>query len=353
VAVTLAWTPVLAAPAIASAQQLGSRVLRQGMSGSDVRTLQTDLTKVGFATSAVGTFGPSTEASVKRFERAYGLKRTGIVDAAFITQLLAVLAAPDGSGGAGVGARSTPRPSSKKNTDTVTPDPNVPVIPHDGGSQHLGERVLRRGMQGHDVRVLQDYLTIAGYATPITGSFGPITAGNVAKFESANSFKGTGVVSYAVAYQLRVVVAQQDAGGPPATATLNADGTATAPASAPAAIKAVIAAANQIAFKPYIFGGGHGSWNDSGYDCSGSTSYALHGAGLISAPEDSTGFESYGSPGSGRWITLYANSGHVYMQIAGLWFDTAAQSRSNGNDRWSASRASSSGGFVVRHPAGL
>jgi peptidoglycan hydrolase-like protein with peptidoglycan-binding domain len=323
------------------------------MSGSDVRTLQTDLTKVGFATPAVGTFGPDTVASVKRFERAYGLKADGIVSAAVVAELRAVLAAPAGSGGVGVGLSPAKHKSSKSNVASSTTDPNIPVVPHDGGTQHLGERVLRRGMQGHDVRVLQDYLTIAGYSTPITGSFGPITAGNVAKFESANGFNGTGVVSYAVAYQLRVVVAQQDAGGAPATATLNADGTVTAPASAPAAIKAVIAAANTIAFKPYIYGGGHGSWNDSGYDCSGSTSYALHGAGLISAPEDSTEFESYGSPGAGRWITLYANSGHVYMQVAGLWFDTAAQSRSNGNDRWSVSRASSAGGFIVRHPAGL
>jgi len=119
------------------------------------------------------------------------------------------------------------------------------------------------------------------------------------------------------------------------------------------AVKEVIAAANAIATLPYIYGGGHATWNDTGYDCSGSTSFALHGAGLISAPEDSGELESYGQPGAGSWITLYANGGHVYMNIAGLWFDTAAQSSSNGNDRWSTTRISSASGFVVRHPLGF
>jgi hypothetical protein len=114
----------------------------------------------------------------------------------------------------------------------------------------------------------------------------------------------------------------------------------------------VIAAANQIAFKPYIYGGGHGRWIDSGYDCSGSVSYALHGAGLISAPEASGELESYGAAGPGQWITIWANAGHTYMRIAGLYFDTAAQSRTNNNDRWSARRISPVSGYVVRHPSG-
>jgi hypothetical protein len=118
-------------------------------------------------------------------------------------------------------------------------------------------------------------------------------------------------------------------------------------------VKEVIAAANQIATLPYIYGGGHAQWNDTGYDCSGSTSFALHGAGLINAPQDSGELESYGQPGPGVWITLWANAGHVYMNIAGLWFDTAAQSSSNGQDRWSTTRISSASGFVERHPGGL
>ena len=147
--------------------------------------------------------------------------------------------------------------------------------------------------------------------------------------------------------------ASVSAGGPPppvGKAHLNSDGTASAPSDAPAVVKAVIAAANRIAHKPYIYGGGHGGWNDRGYDCSGSVSYALHGGGLLSSPEDSTGLESYGSAGRGRWITIWANSGHVYMYVAGLRFDTSAQGEAG--SRWS-DHGRSNAGFVERHPRGL
>jgi hypothetical protein len=112
----------------------------------------------------------------------------------------------------------------------------------------------------------------------------------------------------------------------------------------------VIAAGEEIATRPYVYGGGHGSFQSAGYDCSGSVSYALHGGGLLSSPMDSTGFESYGEPGPGRHITIYANSGHVYMVVDGRRFDTVAQQE--GGSRWSGS-ATSSSGYVVRHPAGL
>ncbi len=86
----------------------------------------------------------------------------------------------------------------------------------------------------------------------------------------------------------------------------------------------MIAAGNAIATLPYIWGGGHGSFQASGYDCSGSVSYALAAAGLLSSPLDSTGFESWGDPGPGRWITIYANADHAWMQVAGWRFDTVA-----------------------------
>ena len=112
----------------------------------------------------------------------------------------------------------------------------------------------------------------------------------------------------------------------------------------------VIAAANAIASKPYRYGGGHGSFTDSGYDCSGSVSYALHGGGLLSGPLDSSGFMSYGRPGPGRHITIYASPGHAYMTIDGRRFDTSA--RWETGSRWSSTQRSSAG-YVVRHPAGL
>jgi hypothetical protein len=111
-----------------------------------------------------------------------------------------------------------------------------------------------------------------------------------------------------------------------------------------------IAAANRITRKPYRYGGGHGSFSDSGYDCSGAVSYALHGAGLLRTPHDSTGFESYGRSGPGAWITVYANSGHAYAVIAGLRFDTSG--RGENGPRWRPEPRSGRG-YVVRHPAGL
>jgi cell wall-associated NlpC family hydrolase len=128
------------------------------------------------------------------------------------------------------------------------------------------------------------------------------------------------------------------------------NGVAYAPSYAPIQVKKAIWAGNQIRKKPYIYGGGHGQWNDAGYDCSGSVSYALHGGGLLSSPEDSTGFESYGEAGPGKYITIYANSGHVFMVVDGKRFDTVAQSE--GGSRWSDSMTSTAG-YVVRHPAGL
>ncbi len=131
---------------------------------------------------------------------------------------------------------------------------------------------------------------------------------------------------------------------------INTGGMVQPPPGAPAAVAQVIAAGNAIATLPYVWGGGHGSFQASGYDCSGSVSYALAAAGLLSSPLDSTGFESWGAPGPGRWITVYANAGHAWMQVAGWRFDTVALA--SGGTRWSQGGGEFSG-FVVRHPPGL
>jgi cell wall-associated NlpC family hydrolase len=137
--------------------------------------------------------------------------------------------------------------------------------------------------------------------------------------------------------------------GPPSAATLYR-GRAIAPADAPAAVKRVIAAANRIRTKPYVWGGGHGRWWDGGYDCSGAVSYALHGGELIDSPLPSGPMERWGSPGPGRWITVYANAGHAYAVIAGLRWDTSGNTHGTG-PRWHPDMASSAG-FVARHPPG-
>ena len=137
---------------------------------------------------------------------------------------------------------------------------------------------------------------------------------------------------------------------PGAKATVGRDGLAVAPADAPPVIKEIIAAGNRIATMPYRYGGGHGKWEDTGYDCSGSVSYALHGAGLLEQSMPSGGFTDWGDAGPGQWVTIYANGGHMYMVVAGLRFDTSG--RSKAGTRWQADMRSA-GGYSVRHPAGL
>jgi hypothetical protein len=136
----------------------------------------------------------------------------------------------------------------------------------------------------------------------------------------------------------------------PITAASLLLGVAAPPESAPAPVKAAIAAANRIHSRPYIYGGGHGRWWDAGYDCSGAVSYALHGAGLVETPMDSSEMMAWGEAGPGRWITVYANAGHAFAVIDGLRWDTAGDARGTG-PRWHRSMVSPAG-YVARHPAG-
>ena len=138
---------------------------------------------------------------------------------------------------------------------------------------------------------------------------------------------------------------------PPGKAIL-VNGRAIPPVNAPAAVKKVIAAANKIRTKPYVYGGGHARWWDAGYDCSGAVSFALHGGSLIDTPMPSGSLAGWGNAGKGRWITVYANGGHAYAVIAGLRWDTAGNTSGTG-PRWHKSlRAAASGPFTARHPTG-
>jgi hypothetical protein len=125
---------------------------------------------------------------------------------------------------------------------------------------------------------------------------------------------------------------------------------ALAPPSAPDRIKRVIAAANEIVGTPYIWGGGHGAWHSPGYDCSGAVSYALAGGGFLSAPLTSVGLETWGAPGPGKWLTVYANSVHTFAVVDGLRWDTVGDAAGSG-PRWHPLLADTSG-FVARHPPG-
>jgi hypothetical protein len=150
---------------------------------------------------------------------------------------------------------------------------------------------------------------------------------------------------------------------PGAVAQLLPDGSAAAPADAPLEVQRAIFAANRLQHKPYIYGGGHARFRSRGYDCSGTVSYALHGAGLLRSPLDSSSFMSWGRHGRGQWITVYTNPGHAYAVIAGLRLDTSRAGVSSASAAVSPSSLESgprwrptwrrSRGFVRRHPVGF
>jgi hypothetical protein len=128
------------------------------------------------------------------------------------------------------------------------------------------------------------------------------------------------------------------------------NGIALPPLEAPPEVRAIVEAGNVIARSPYKWGGGHGRWQDTGYDCSGSVSYALAAAGLLDAPLASGPLMGWGRPGKGRWVTIYSNPGHVFLVVAGVRFDTVAN-KSTGS-RWTNDMTDTSG-YVARHPPGL
>jgi cell wall-associated NlpC family hydrolase len=222
----------------------------------------------------------------------------------------------------------------------------------------FGDRTLREGSTGSDVRTLQRYLTQVGLRTEIDGQYGPHTSRRVRSWERRSVRRVNGRLSRREARKMtsqvergvRVFEPAPQPSAPPAgeSATLGADGLAVAPASAPQEVKDAIAAGNRIVGKPYKYGGGHGRWEDSGYDCSGAMSYALHGAGLLNRQLTSGDFMSWGRRGKGSWITVYANSGHGFLVIAGLRFDTGWNNAGKG-PRWSEQMRPTDG-YTVRHP---
>ncbi|MGH2974211.1 MAG: hypothetical protein ACRDLL_04990 [Solirubrobacterales bacterium] len=168
---------------------------------------------------------------------------------------------------------------------------------------------------------------------------------------------GIALVAVAALTAVAAVPADAGDGGTGASATKApvghaklVHGRAIAPSNAPWKVRKVIAAANHIRNKPYVYGGGHGSWQDNGYDCSGSVSYALHGGRLLRSPLDSSGFMRWARGGKGHWITVYSNPSHAFMVVAGLRFDTS-QTAGNGPG-WSKNiHAERLSDFRKRHKA--
>ena len=320
---------------------LGDRALRAGASGTDVRELQKALRKAGFSVKVDGQFGSSTVRAVKRFQRAAQLTPSGTVGAKTVAALKAAAKGSTAAVSNNGGTSATPRAAGRSRT------------------RSLGDRIpVRMGMHGHDIRVLQDLLGNAGYDVTVDGEFGNRTLTAVKEFQTTHQRPVDGELDGDDITALRAAAAAGPVTTPaaaPATtpgpqATVGPDGLAVAPAGAPPQVQQIIAAGNQIASKPDKYGGGHGKWDDTGYDCSGSVSFALHGAGLLDEAMPSGSFVSWGDAGPGQWVTIYANGGHIYMVVAGLRFDTSG--RSNHNTRWQAEQRSGDG-YTVRHPTGL
>lgn len=237
------------------------------------------------------------------------------------------------------------------------------ALPAGASAARYGSRTLKVGSRGGDVKQLQRYLGSAGHRVARDGDFGPKTLRALRSTESELELRADGVATRGEQRAIKLAVNDLGPGGaayvpppppekvvPGAKGSVTADGFAVPPASAPKVVKRVIAAGNVIAKEPYKWGGGHGSWDDNGYDCSGSVSYALHGADLLDSPLVSGDFARWGDRGKGRWITIYANAEHVYMIVAGIRFDTSARSRTG--SRWTL-ESRSSDGFAITHPEGL
>ena len=139
---------------------------------------------------------------------------------------------------------------------------------------------------------------------------------------------------------------------PGTRAKLTKSGLAIPPADAPQAVIDAINAGNRIRKKPYIYGGGHGSFKAKGYDCSGAVSYVLNAAGLLESPMPSGPLMRWGLPGKGSWITVYSNPGHAYAVIAGLRWDTSSMGTGGNGPRWRATKRSPKG-FAVRTYTGF
>ena len=243
------------------------------MHGARVAQVQTWL---GLAPDRI--FGPATKRAVKRFQRRHGLTADGIVGPVTWSALK------------GSGARKA---STRRG----------------GGLQAC----LRRAAP-------------ARLGISADGIFGPGTQAAVKRFQRSRGLTADGIVGpatwSALGHSGRTVVLKRRRGG----SSHRGSGV----------VARVVAAANRIQSMPYKYGGGHGQWNDSGYDCSGSVSYALHGGGLLSSSLTSSGFMRWGAPGRGRRITIYASPGHVYMIIDGRRFDTTG--RDETGSRWQESR---------------
>ncbi len=289
-----------------------------GSEGGAVARLQSAL-----HLSADGNFGPETEAAIRRLQARHGLTVDGVVGPATWHVI-------------GISGEAT-----------LNPPASALAASHHSHHHHhsalasSSEGASEEGAGGGSaVARLQNALHLTA-----DGNFGPETEAAVKRLQARHGLTVDGVVGPAT-WSVIGISGEQTL-NPPHSAL---GGSSSSAGGGSSVVARVIAAGDEIATRPYVFGGGHGSFQSTGYDCSGSVSYALHGGGLLSSPEDSSALESYGEPGPGKYITIYANSEHAWMVVDGKRFDTIAQQETG--TRWSSSMMSTAG-YVARHPDGM
>ncbi len=305
----------------------------EGSGGDAVARLQSAL-----HVTADGNFGPETEAAIRRLQARHGLTVDGIVGPATWNVI-------------GVSGEETLTPPtsaivhSEHHSSSANGDAGA-----DPGAGEASSTAGTAGAGGNTVAQLQSALHLTA-----DGTFGPETEAAVKRLQARHGLTVDGVVGPAT-WSL-IGVSDGQTLNPPRSALDGAgqggggsSNTAGGGEGGSSVVARVIAAGDEIATRPYVFGGGHGSFQSTGYDCSGSVSYALHGGGLLTSPEDSSALESYGEAGPGKYITIYANAEHAWMVVDGKRFDTIAQQETG--TRWSDSMMSTAG-YVARHPDGM
>ncbi len=318
-------TPARASVADVSDLETSSTEGEEGAGSNAVARLQSAL-----HLTADGDFGPETEAAVKRLQARHGLTVDGIVGPATWNAI-------------GVGGEETlaPPASARLSSDHHSGahvDTNI-----DASAGEASPTAGEGSSGGNAVAELQSALHLTA-----DGTFGPETEAAVKRLQARHGLTVDGVVGPAT----WSVIGVSDAHtlNPPHSAMTSEGSAHSSTGGGSSVVAKVIAAGDEIATRPYVFGGGHGSFQSVGYDCSGSVSYALHGGGLLSSPEDSSALESYGEAGPGKDITIYANAEHAFMVVDGKRFDTIAQQETG--TRWSDSMTSTAS-YVARHPDGM
>jgi cell wall-associated NlpC family hydrolase len=253
-----------------------------------------------------------------------GALGSAIVSSLMLAALVPVAAAANSTGGvlAGSAPAASKAPDSKPRPGTAVPSGAAPITARSPNLTYSGPVYQK---------------TAAGEVIPYQPQDSPA---------QASSTTGGSPQGVAADAKPQLLV--------PGSRARYVNGLAAAPMAAPAPVQQIIWAGNQIVGLPYIYGGGHGSFVSPGYDCSGTVSFALHGANLLAAPEDSSELMLYSSEGVGRWVTIFSNPEHAYMDVAGLRLDTSPADDPSDllGPRWRPLRPANDG-FVIRHPQGL